>query len=151
LMNIELAWLERNLLLGAMLFGIGLVGAICRRNLIVVFLSIELVFQGAALSWAGWARWHGNVDGQVFVVFLIAVAACEAAIALALFVTIYHHWGRLDVLLGRQLREDTLPELESERFDDSVEQAPAPRWPRLPPAGVAPQVDPQSLNQRDRI
>lgn len=147
----EFAWLERNLLLGAMLFGIGLVGAICRRNLIVVFLSIELVFQGATLSWVGWARWHGNVDGHVFVVFLIAVAACEAAIALALFVTIYQHWGRLDVLLGRQLREDDLPEVESETVDDSVKQAPTPRWPRLPPAGVPPQIDPQRLNQRDRI
>lgn len=150
-MNIELAWLERNLLLGAMLVGIGLVGAICRRNLIVVFLSIELVFQGVSLSWVGWARWHGNVDGHVFVIFLIAVAACEAAIALALFVTLYHQWGRLDVLLGRQLREDDLPDTESEITDDSVEQTPSPRWPRLPPAGVPPQVDPRVLNQRDRI
>ncbi len=150
-MNLELAWLERNLLVGAMLFGIGLVGAICRRNLIVVFLSIELVFQGAALSWVGWSRWHGNVDGQVFVIFLIAVAACEAAIALALFVAIYHHWGRLDVLLGRQLREADLPEADEPAEADSAEALPAPSWPRLPPAGVPPKIDPQTLHQRDRI
>lgn len=150
-MNIEVAWLDRNLLLGAMLLGIGLVGAICRRNLIVIFLSIELVFQGVSLTWVGWARWHGNVDGHVFVVFLIAVAACEAAIALAFFIAAYHLWGRLDVLLGRQLREADLPEAEPAIAGDAGEQASPPCWPRLPPAGVSPQVDRQSLSCRDRI
>ena len=78
------AWLQNYLLLGTVLFALGLTGFLVRRNLIVMFLCAEMMLQGVSLSLVAWGRFHGNWSGQVLVVFVITVAACEAGIALAL-------------------------------------------------------------------
>ncbi len=98
------------LLLGAILFALGLVGFATRRNLIVMFLCTEMMFQGIILTAAALGRYPiaGPVtfDGQVFGLFLIAVAAAEAAVALALVVLLYRHRPTLDANAWAGLRDD---------------------------------------------
>ena len=77
------------LAISALLFVIGLVGFLCRRNMIIMFLCTELMFQGAALAMIAFARLRMDVSGQVFVIFILTVAAAEAALALALVVLLY--------------------------------------------------------------
>jgi NADH-quinone oxidoreductase subunit K len=77
------------LILSAALFGLGLVGFLTRRNMIIMFLCTELMFQAAAIAMIAFDRYHGGVSGQVFVIFILTIAAAEAALALALVVLLY--------------------------------------------------------------
>ena len=76
--------LTNYLLLGAALMALGMIGFLSRRNLIVMFLSAEMMLQGVALTLVAFGRFHGNWTGQVFTIVILTVAACEASIALAL-------------------------------------------------------------------
>src|ERR1700757_2213533 len=87
------------LVVGAILFALGLIGFLARRNLIIMFLCAEMMLQGVAINLVAFARYRGNLQGQSFTLFIITVAACEAAIALALIVTLYRRSGSLDVSL----------------------------------------------------
>ena len=71
------------LLVGALLFGIGMAGFLSRRNMIVMFLCVEMMLQGVSVSLVAWSRYHNDWGGQMLVIFILTVAACEAAIALA--------------------------------------------------------------------
>src|SRR5215469_12539032 len=97
--------LENYLVVGAILFAFGMVGFLARRNLIVMFLSAEMMLQGVALNLVAFARFHGNLQGQVFTLFILTVAACEAAVALALILMLYRRARSLDVSLWQDLRE----------------------------------------------
>jgi NADH-quinone oxidoreductase subunit K len=124
------------LAVGAVLFAIGLIGFMTRRNLIVMFLSAELMLQGVAINFVAFSRQHGNLHGQVFTLFIIAVAACEAGIALALFLMLYRRKRSLDVSLWQTLREPGLDETR-----DTEPLPPTPKTepnPKLPPAGLEP-------------
>ena len=66
-----------------------MIGFLSRRNMIVMFLSAEIMLQGVSLSLVAWSRFRNDFGGQMLVVFIIAVAACEAAVALALVVTLF--------------------------------------------------------------
>jgi NADH-quinone oxidoreductase subunit K len=82
------------LLLSAMLFGIGLAGALTRRNAIIVLIGIELMLNAANLNFIAFWRYGPNpqaLTGVMFVIFSIAVAAAEAAVGLALIISIYRH------------------------------------------------------------
>ena len=128
--------LPHYLAVGAILFALGLIGFLSRRNLIVMFLSAELMLQGVALNLVAFSRYHGNLHGQVFTLFVIAVAACEAGIALALFLTLYRRKRSLDVSLWQALREPGLPEMtDPEPLPVEPKEEPLPK---LPPAGVEP-------------
>lgn len=85
------------LLASAALFLIGLVGALLRRNAISIFLSIEVMMNAANLAILGYAAAHGSVEGQVVVFFVIAIAAAEAAVGLAIFVALFRHTETIDV------------------------------------------------------
>jgi NADH-quinone oxidoreductase subunit K len=85
------------LLASGALFGIGLVGALLRRNAITIFLSIELMMNGANLAVLGYAAALNSVEGQVVVFFVIAIAAAEAAVGLAIFVALFRHTETIDV------------------------------------------------------
>jgi len=76
-------------ILSTILFVIGAAGMLFRRNAIVMLMSVELMLNAANLALIGYARAFENVHGQVFVIFIMTVAAAEVAIGLALFVTIY--------------------------------------------------------------
>ncbi len=88
----------------AILFGIGLTGVLVRRNAIVVFMCLELMLNAVNLTLAGASRMWGNADGQVFVFFVIVVAAAEVAVGLAMVVNIFFRRGTLDVDAPKLLR-----------------------------------------------
>ena len=77
------------LMLSAILFAIGVIGVLTRRNAIVIFMSIELMLNAANLSFVTFARQIGSLDGQIFVFFVMVVAAAEVAVGLALIVAIF--------------------------------------------------------------
>ena len=85
------------LALGAILFAIGLVGFLARRNMILMFLSTEIMFQGVAVNLVAFARFHMNAQGQSFVIFLLTIAAAEASLALGLVILLFRRRATLDV------------------------------------------------------
>jgi NADH-quinone oxidoreductase subunit K len=85
------------LLTSGALFVIGLAGALLRRNAISIFLSIELMMNAANLTVLGYAAALHNLEGQVVVFFVIAIAAAEAAVGLAIFVALFRHTETIDV------------------------------------------------------
>lgn len=99
--------LQRMLAVGAILFGIGLVGFLSRRNLIILFLCTELMFQGVALNFIAFGRrWGGEAffQGQAFVIFLLVIAAAEASLALGLVVLLFRKRNTLDADAWRTLQ-----------------------------------------------
>lgn len=133
----ELANLHNNLAIGAILFGVGLVGFMARRNMIVMFVCAEMMLQGVALSLVAWGRWHNDWGGQIFTIFILTVAACEAALALALVMLLYRRSGRLDIAVWQNLREAGQPAYVDRELPEDVDTD-EHRWPRLTPSGVAP-------------
>jgi len=128
--------LENYLVVGAILFALGAVGFLARRNLIIMFLSAEMMLQGVAINFVAFARYAGNLQGQVFTLFMVAVAACEAAVALALILMLYRSRKSLDVSLWQELRE---PDQEPVVDEEPLPPAPPPEhWPTLTPAGPEP-------------
>jgi len=83
---IPLAW---PLLLSAFLFTVGVIGVLVRRNAIVIFMSVELMLNAANLAFVAFARQMNSIDGQVFVFFVMTVAAAEVAVGLAIIVNLF--------------------------------------------------------------
>ena len=81
--------LEHYLVVSVLLFCLGLLGVIVRRNLLVIYMSLELMLNAANLALVAFSRFTDNLDGQVFVFFTITVAAAEVAVGLALIVALY--------------------------------------------------------------
>jgi NADH-quinone oxidoreductase subunit K len=81
--------LDNYLYLSAILFTIGAVGVVVRRNAIVVFMCVELMLNAANLTLVTFSRINGTLDGQVIAFFTMVVAACEVVVGLAIIVTIY--------------------------------------------------------------
>jgi len=90
--------------LSVVLFTLGALGVLIRRNAIVIFMSIELMLNAANLAFVAFARSFNNMNGQIFVFFLIAVAAAEVAVGLALIVEIFRtkHNINIDQMNGLQ-------------------------------------------------
>jgi NADH-quinone oxidoreductase subunit K len=97
------------LAVGAVLFGLGLIGFLTRRNLITMFLSAELMLQGVVLNLLAFGRFHGTLHGQAFGLFIVTVAACEAGLALALFLMLYRRGRTLDSGDWQGVREAGVP------------------------------------------
>ena len=93
-MSVPISWY---LLLAAVLFCVGVVGALTRRNGIAIFLSIELMLNAANLTLVAYSRMLGDQAGQMVVFFTLAVAAAEAAVGLALFIAIFRLRRTIDV------------------------------------------------------
>jgi NADH-quinone oxidoreductase subunit K len=85
------------LALSVILFGLGAVGFIVRRNIVTIFMCIELMLNAVNLAFIGFSRYLGNLDGQVFVFFVIVVAAAEAAVGLAIIIAVYRNRGSLSI------------------------------------------------------
>jgi NADH-quinone oxidoreductase subunit K len=77
------------LVLSAFLFTLGVVGFLVRRNVIIIFMSIELMLNGANLAFVAFSRFLQSIDGQLIVIFVMAVAAAEAAVGLAIILAIF--------------------------------------------------------------
>ncbi|MCS7303765.1 MAG: NADH-quinone oxidoreductase subunit NuoK [Thermoguttaceae bacterium] len=144
------ALLHQYLVVGAMLFSIGLIGFFTRRNMILMFLSTEMMLQGVSLSLVGWSRFYDDFGGQMLVIFILVVAACEAAIGLALIVVLFRHTGSLDIALLQRLREANLPPWQ-EANPLPVPEEPSPVWPHLAPAGIRPPESPEATDFRETV
>lgn len=89
--------LSHYLILSAILFSIGVVGVMIRRNGLVLLMSIELILNAANLSFIAFSRYRQDVNGHVFSFFSIAVAAAEAAVGLAIIINIFRHFRSANV------------------------------------------------------
>jgi NADH-quinone oxidoreductase subunit K len=85
------------LVLSAILFGLGVVAFVFKRNIITIFMSIELMLNAVNLAFVAFARAYNQLDGLVFVFFVIVVAAAEVAVGLAIVITIAHNRRSLNV------------------------------------------------------
>ena len=85
------------LFLSSILFSIGVMGVLLRRNFIVIFMSIELMLNSVNVLLAAFSRFNGNQDGQVFVFFIMTVAAAESAIGLAILVLLFRNMNSINV------------------------------------------------------
>jgi len=91
------------LIVSAILFVIGGVGVLTRRNAIILFMCAELMLNAVNLSFVAFAKLH-NVTGQVFVVMVMTIAAAEAAVGLAILISVFRHFGTVDLSSIRTLR-----------------------------------------------
>lgn len=89
--------LEHYLILSGFMFVTGVVGVLTRRNAIVVFMSIELMLNAANLTFVAYSSFLGNVIGQLFVFFVMAVAAAEAAVGLAILIAIFRNKTTMNI------------------------------------------------------
>jgi NADH-quinone oxidoreductase subunit K len=85
------------LILSAILFSIGTVGVLTRRNAIVSFMCVEMMLNAVNLTFIALSRYLGNIDGQIFVFMVMTVAAAEAAVGLALMIAFYKNRESIDV------------------------------------------------------
>lgn len=92
------------LFVSAAMFAIGVIGFLSRRNLIIMFLCTEMMFQAAGLALVAFSRFHLNHTGEVFVIFVLTIAAAEAALALALVVLLFRKKSTLDASEWGQLQ-----------------------------------------------
>lgn len=134
--------LESQLVIGAILFILGIIGFLTRRNIILIMLSAELMLHGVAVNLTAFSRYHGNPQGQVFTIFVLTIAACEAGLSLALILSLYQRRKSLDVFLWGKLGEDDLPVVTapSVPVSTSVQIDPNADLPHLTPAGRMPKT-----------
>lgn len=145
----ELALLYNYLAVGGVLFALGLIGFVVRRNMIVMFLCAEMMLQGISLSLVGFGRYHNDWGGQMLTIFIITVAACEAGIAMALVLMLAQQTGKLDSALWQDLREESQPAYVDREIPE--ERAAERDWPTLTPAGIEPPRDPRDEQTRTRV
>lgn len=85
------------LAISALLFAIGVVGVLTRRNALILFMCVELMLNAVNLTFVALSRLHGGTHGQAFVIFVMTVAAAEAAVGLAIVIAVYRHFGTVDL------------------------------------------------------
>ena len=127
------------LILGGILFALGLIGFLTRRSLILMFLSLETMLSGVSLNLIVFSRYHQNYQGQILAVMVLTIAACEAAIALAMVVSLYRRKSTLDVQAWDELSETILPK---DPDGDYQGAEPQEEYPKLIPAGLDPLAKP---------
>lgn len=88
-MSLTPVGLEHYLLVSVAMFCLGLLGVLARRNVLVMYMSLELMLNAANLAFVAFSRFNNNLNGQVMVFFIITVAAAEVAVGLALIVALY--------------------------------------------------------------
>lgn len=89
--------LQHYLFLSAALFALGVVGVMFRRNLIIILMSLELMMNAVNLTFVAFSRYLGSIEGQIFVLFIMVVAAAEVAVGLAIAVAIFRQKGTVNV------------------------------------------------------
>ncbi|WP_243374322.1 NADH-quinone oxidoreductase subunit NuoK [Geotalea sp. SG265] len=89
--------LNNYLIISAILFSIGTIGVLVRRNAIVIFMCVEMMLNAVNLTFIAFSKYLGNIDGQIFVFFVMTVAAAEAAVGLALMIAFFKNRESIDV------------------------------------------------------
>jgi len=102
--NIQAIPLNHYILLCSIVFSIGVIGVLTRRNAIVIFMSVELMLNSVNLLLAAFSVYRGDATGQVFVFFIMALAAAEVAVGLAIIVMIYRNTNSIDINVLNRLK-----------------------------------------------
>lgn len=89
--------LQHYLLLSAALFTLGVIGVMFRRNLIIILMSLEMMLNAVNLTFIAFSRYLGSIEGQVFVLFVMVVAAAEVAVGLAIAVAVFRQRGTVNI------------------------------------------------------
>jgi NADH-quinone oxidoreductase subunit K len=132
--------LTNYLIVGAVLFSLGALGFLTRRNLIVAVLCTEMMLLGVTLNLVAFSYEHATYEGQVFTAIVLTVAACEAGLALALLSALYRLRKTLDISVWSDLGEPDV-ELPTEKTELAPPASePSPPYPRLTPAGRIPET-----------
>jgi NADH-quinone oxidoreductase subunit K len=146
---------EHVLLLSAALFAVGLAGVACRRNVLIMLLSVEIQLNAANLALVAFSKIHGDVSGQTFVFFTMTVAAAEVAVGLAIVVALYRLRHEADADAASDLRERNLgpvPPLRPEGTPDDPGGHGEPAHGHAPEAGapaVAHEAEPAHAGAED--
>lgn len=96
--------LNHYILLSAIIFAIGVMGVLIRRNAIVIFMSVELMLNAVNLLLTAFSAYRGDAAGQVFVFFIMALAAAEVAVGLAIIVMVYRNTSSIDINVLNKLK-----------------------------------------------
>ena len=127
------------LAVGSVLFVLGALGFVTRRNMILMMLSAELMLHGVSLTLLAFGQMHGRMEGEAFTVFVLTVAACEAGLSLAIILSLYQRSRSLDIELWSSLKE---PDVAAGRsVDAAMEEEPELEFPMLTGAGSMPTID----------
>ena len=102
--TIQAVPLNHYILLSAIIFTIGVIGVLIRRNAIVIFMSVELMLNAVNLLLIAFSVYRGDASGQVFVFFIMALAAAEVAVGLAIIVMIYRNTNSIDINVLNRLK-----------------------------------------------
>jgi NADH-quinone oxidoreductase subunit K len=102
--TIQAVPLNHYILLSTIIFSIGVMGVLLRRNAIVIFMSVELMLNAVNLLLTAFSVYHGDASGQVFVFFIMALAAAEVAVGLAIIVMIYRNTNSIDINVLNRLK-----------------------------------------------
>lgn len=92
------------LILSAILFSMGVLGVLIRRNIIVLLMSIELMLNAVNITFVAFSHFHQNINGSIMVLFVMAIAAAEASVGLAIAVTMYKKFKELNIRFFEHLR-----------------------------------------------
>ena len=92
------------IILSGILFAIGLIGVVTRRNILLILLSLELILNAANLAFVAFSRAHGDLSGQIMVFFVMIVAAAEVTVGLAVALLLFRHSGKINADEMRNLR-----------------------------------------------
>ncbi len=131
--------LTNYLIVGAVLFSLGALGFLTRRNMIVAILSAEMMLLGVTLNLVAFSYEHASYEGQIFAAIVLTVAACEAGLALALLSALYRLRKTLDMSVWRDLGEPGV-ELPVEKPEQAPKPPATPPYPRLTSAGRIPET-----------
>ena len=96
--------LTHYLVVAAALFAMGIVCIIARPNAVGILIGIELILNAANVNLVAFSRYWGNLEGQVFAVFVIVIAACEVAVALAIIINLFYSFGTIEVEVASKMK-----------------------------------------------
>jgi NADH-quinone oxidoreductase subunit K len=96
--------LNHYILLSAIIFTIGVIGVLIRRNAIIIYMSVELMLNAVNLLLTAFSAYSGDASGQVFVFFIMALAAAEVAVGLAIIVMVYRNTSSIDINILNRLK-----------------------------------------------
>ena len=102
--TIQVVPLNHYILLSAIIFTIGVMGVLIRRNAIIIFMSVELMLNAVNLLLTAFSAYSGDASGQVFVFFIMALAAAEVAVGLAIIVMVYRNTSSIDINILNRLK-----------------------------------------------
>ncbi|MEO5909472.1 MAG: NADH-quinone oxidoreductase subunit NuoK [Pelobium sp.] len=102
--TIQVVPLNHYILLSAVIFTIGVIGVLIRRNAIIIFMSVELMLNAVNLLLVAFSAYSGDASGQVFVFFIMALAAAEVAVGLAIIVMVYRNTSSIDINVLNRLK-----------------------------------------------